>query len=253
MDKDFKKIARPDHIINEQNNYLLFYLQMKISPYFTYFFFKYTKITPNIISITSIIFLSFSIISIFMEDYIYVFFFLFMNLLLDNIDGELARTKKLTSNFGEFLEKLNTDLFNIFFYNSIAFTLHLNGFLNIEYLFFFIFNSIFYTIIRSKISQISLSKDYEINSFRATFIGLYKYSRPIRNQFRHARLIYNFFWNVISSGGVSEIIVGILLISGSIKLTVVYLVFLNITFATYFTLLTTLKYFLYKKYRAQKN
>ena len=253
MDKDFKKIARPDHIINEQNNYLLFYLQMKISPYFTYFFFKYTKITPNIISITSIIFLSFSIISIFMEDYIYVFFFLFMNLLLDNIDGELARTKKLTSNFGEFLEKLNTDLFNIFFYNSIALTLHLKGFLNIEYLFFFIFNSIFYTIFRSKISQVSLSKDYEINNFRATFIGLYKYSRPIRNQFRHARLIYNFFWNVISSGGVSEIIVGILLISGSIKLTVVYLVFLNITFATYFTLLTTLKYFLYKKYRAQKN
>ena len=67
------------------------------------------------------------------------------------------------------------------------------------------------------------------------------------------RLIYNFFWNVISSGGVSEIIVGILLISGSIKLTAVYLVFLNITFATYFTLLTILKYFLYSKYRAQKN
>ncbi len=253
MDKDFKKIARPDHIINEQNNYLLFYLQMKISPYFTYFFFKYTKITPNIISIASIIFLFFSIISIFMENYIYVFVFLFINLMLDNIDGELARTKKMTSKFGEFLEKINTDLFNIFFYNSIAFTLYLKGFLNIEYLFFFIFNSIFYTIIRSKISQISLSKDYEINNFRATFIGLYKYSRPIRNQFRHSRLIYNFFWNVISSGGVSEIIVGILLISGSIKLTAVYLVFLNITFATYFTLLTILKYFLYRKYRAQEN
>ena len=131
MDKNFKKIARPDHIITEQNNYLLFYLQMKISPYFTYFFFKYTNITPNIISIGSIIFLLISIISIFMENYNYVFFFLFLNLLLDNIDGELARTKKLTSKFGEFLEKLNTDLFNIFFYNSIAFTLHLRGFLNL--------------------------------------------------------------------------------------------------------------------------
>ncbi len=250
MDKDFKKIARPDHIINEQNNYLLFYLQMKISPYFTYFFFKYTNVTPNIISIGSIIFLLFSIISIFMENYNYVFFFLFLNLLLDNIDGELARTKNLTSKLGEFLEKLNTDLFNIFFYNSIAFTLYLRGFLNLEYLFFFIFNSIFYTFARGRISQISLSKDYEINHFRATFLGLFKYSNAIRNKFINARVLYNFFWNIISSGGVSEIIIGILLISGNIKLAAIYLIFLNVMVTIYYTFLILFKYFLYKKHKA---
>ncbi len=250
MDKDFKKIARPDSIKNEQNNYFLFYLQMKISPYFTYFFFKYTKITPNIISIFSILFLFFSIISVFIEKYNYAFFFLFLNLLFDNIDGELARTKNLTSKLGEFLEKLNTNLFNIFFYNSIALTLYLNNFLNLEYLFFFIFNSIFYTFVRGRISQVSLSKNYEINHFRATFLGLFKYSNAIRKRFRNARVLYNFFWNIISSGGVSEIIIGILLISGNINLTIMYLIFLNIMVSIYYTFLIIFKFFLYKKHKA---
>ena len=56
MDKNFKKIARPPRIIDEQNQYLLFFFMMKFSPYFTFLISRYTNIKPNTLSLISIFF-----------------------------------------------------------------------------------------------------------------------------------------------------------------------------------------------------
>lgn len=252
MDKSFRSIARPPYIINEQNQYLLFFIMMKFSPYFSYFFSKYTKISANTISWLSIIFLLISFIFLFFFNYLFAFIFLFLNLFLDNIDGELARVNNQTSKLGEFLEKINSDIFYIFFYNIIAFNFYRNDKLDIIFLISFFLISLIHFFLRTKISHINLTDGTKINFFNSIYYGLFKYSNNIRNKYFFSKVLYLFFWNVISSGGVSEIIFGFLLIFEHGDLSLKYLYFYFITLFFYMFFLTFIK-LMQQTFKLEKN
>ncbi len=252
MNKNFRSIARPPYIINEQNQYLLFFIMMKFSPYFTYFFSKHTKVSANTISWLSIIFLLLSFIYLFFFNYLIAFIFLFLNLFLDNIDGELARVNNQTSKLGEFLEKINSDIFYIFFYNIIAFNFYRNDKLSIIILISFFLVSLIHFFLRTKISHINLKDESKINFFNSIYLGLFKYSNNIRNKYFASKVLYLFFWNVISSGGVSEIIFGFLLIFEYDDLSLKYLYFYFITLFSYMFFLTLIK-FIQQNLKPKKN
>ena len=249
MNESFRLRARPPEILKEDQNLFLFYFLVKISPYISIFFSKFRNITPNFISIVSIFFLTFSIYLIFIEKYLLSFFFLLLNLLFDLVDGELARLNNQRSKLGETLEKLNSNLNYILFYNSLALSFYLNDFMNISYLLYFFFVSLIYSFTRNKISQIRLSDKTQQNKYEIILMGLYKYSKDIRDKNKTSKIIYAILRNIISSGGVSEITIFILLVFGSINLIIIYFLFLNsITIIYTFTLIFQ-KFILYKKYK----
>tara|TARA_B100001027_G_C16254193_1_gene326072 strand:+ start:264 stop:1016 length:753 start_codon:yes stop_codon:yes gene_type:complete len=250
MDKNFRKIARPPHIINEQNQYLLFYFMMKISPYFTYFFHRYTNIKPNTLTFLSIFFLLVSFPLIIYKYYFLAFLLLFFNLLLDNIDGELARVNNQSSKLGEFLERINSDIFYVFFYNFICLSFYIENVLELHYVILFIIISLAYFYIRQKISHINIPDKFNINSSNEIFLGLFKYSNDIRNNNFKSKIIYLFFWNIIASGGVSEIILAILILSKNYELTISYIFFYNIIVFIYMVTLLFIKIFLRFTYKS---
>lgn len=244
MDKKFKSIARPDKILNEQNQYFLFFLMMKMSPYFTFFFSKYTNIKPNTISLFSIFFLFLSFWNLLIENYAYSFFFLFVNLLLDNIDGELARVNNQVSKYGELLEKINSDLFYLFFYNLIVYKYFDDQLIELKYFIFFIFVSLLYFFIRSRISHIKIPKTLKLNKLNTILFGLFKYSNDLRNNYGISKLIYIFFWNIISSGGISEIVFAFLLIMNLDAFAINYIFFYFFILFIYIILLFFTKSYL---------
>ena len=243
MDKNFKKIARPPHIINEQNQYLLFFFMMKLSPYFTFLISRYTNLKPNTVSFISIFFLLISFPLIIYKYYFFAFLILFLNLFLDNIDGELARVNNQSSKLGEFLEKINSDIFYIFFYNFICLSFYIENMFELNYLILFIILSLVYFYIRQKISHIYIPDNFNINSLNGIFLGLFKYSRDIRNNNLKSKIIYLFFWNIIASGGVSEIILATLMISKNYDLTIYYIFFYNFIVFIYMITLLSIKIF----------
>lgn len=244
MNDSFKKIARPERIINEQNQYVLFFFMMKISPYFTYAISKYSNIKPNTISFISIFFLLISLPLIIYEYYFYAFLLLFLNLFFDNIDGELARVKSQSSKLGELLEKINSDIFYIFFYNTISLSFYYQNILELYYVIIFFSLSIVYYFIRQKISHINIPNSFDKNLFNEIFLGLFKYSNQIRNKNFTSKFFYLFFWNIIASGGISEIIFAILILSKNYELTINYIFFYNIILMMYITILSLVKIFI---------
>lgn len=249
MDHNFKKIARPDHIIKEQSQYLLFFFMMKVSPYFTYAISRYSNIKPNTISFISIFFLIISFPLIYYENYFYAFLFVFFNLFLDNIDGELARVTDQTSKLGEFLEKINSDIYYLCLYNFICLSFYNQNKIDLYLVIIFFALSIINFFVRGKISHITIPKNYSINSFNAIFFGLFKYSSNIRNNKYISKCTYLFFWNILASGGVSEIIIAILILIKEYELTINYIIFYNIICLIYIIILLAIKTYMKIKYK----
>jgi len=66
-----------------------------------------TKITPNIVTLISLIFGLLSAISIYKHYTILAILFLNISFILDCVDGQIARVKKLESNFGMWLDNIS--------------------------------------------------------------------------------------------------------------------------------------------------
>jgi hypothetical protein len=103
--------------------------------------------------------------------------------------------------------------------------------------------------VRGKISHITIPKNYSINSFNAIFFGLFKYSSNIRNNKYISKCTYLFFWNILASGGVSEIIIAILILIKEYELTINYIIFYNIICLIYIIILLAIKTYMKIKYK----
>tara|TARA_Y100000996_G_scaffold368849_1_gene315477 strand:- start:854 stop:1603 length:750 start_codon:yes stop_codon:yes gene_type:complete len=246
MDEKFRLIARPSRILEKTEAIFLCNIIVKLTPYFSYFFSKHTKIKPNTISITSIFFLSISFFFLITKNYGIAFLFIFLNIFLDHIDGELARINKQTSNFGSFLEKLNSDFFYLFFYNIFVYNFYIDGKINLTIFFILVSISLSFSLIRNRISQITLSENFSFNKINQILLGLFKYSNDIRNKNLTSKITYIFFWNIISSGGISETILCALLFLDLSNLALNYLFFYYLILIIYILSLSIIKIY-YKK------
>ena len=207
MKKELKLKARPLNLLEEQSYSLVHFFLMRISPFLSFFLARYSKIQPNYISIISILFLILSFFFLHSKNYIIAFMFLLLNFFTDNVDGELARIKNQVSDLGEKLEKINSNLFYLFFFNIISLNLYIDNLIDINLFQSFIFISILHYFFRGRISHIKIKDKLELNYINSTYLGLFKYSSTVRNQYIHSKIIYIFFYNILFSGGVSEIII----------------------------------------------
>ena len=142
MKKELKLKARPLNLLEEQSYSLIHFFLIKISPFLSFFLAKYSRIKPNLISIISILFLILSFFFLYNKNYIIAFICLLLNFLTDNVDGEVARIKNQVSNLGEKLEKINSNLFYLFFFNIITFNLYIDNLINLNLFLFFVFKSL---------------------------------------------------------------------------------------------------------------
>ena len=170
---------------------------------------------------------------------------------MDNIDGELARVNNQASKFGEFLEKINSDLFYLLFYNLISFKFYSDRLLELNYFIFFISISLVYFLIRSRISHIQIPHNLKLNKSNTILFGLFKYSNDIRNKYHLSKITYLFFWNIISSGGISEIIFGFLLIMKLDVYTINYIFIYYFILFFYIILLVIIKSYLKRVQRSK--
>jgi len=98
------KITRKETI--KYTDFISNYFYQQLAFLVTSFLIK-TKITPNIVTIISLIFGLLSAISIYMHFTVLAILFLNISFILDCVDGQIARVKKLESNFGMWLDNIS--------------------------------------------------------------------------------------------------------------------------------------------------
>ena len=194
MDKNFKEIARPLNLYTEQSFSLIHFFLMRFTPYITYFLVNCTKTKPNTISIISVICLILSIIFLFFKDYFLAIFFLLLNFVTDNVDGELARVTKQKTLLGGKIEKANSDIFYLLWLNTILFNFFLDNSISKEIFLFLLSISLLHILLRGKISNISLKKNFKFNQFNLLYLGLFKYSYKLRSKNLFSKIVYIFFF-----------------------------------------------------------
>jgi len=241
MDKKFKVNARPLNLLVEQSYSFIHFFLMRCTPYLTYLLVKHSNIKPNTISIISILFLILSFLSLIYRNYSLAFFLLLLNFVTDNIDGELARIKNQTSKLGEKLEISNSNIFYLFFFNIITYNFFVDEIISKNLFLALILISILHNLVRKRISYITLKHDFRFNKVNSIYLGLFKYSSKIRQKNLFSKIIYIFFFNIVFSGGISEIIIAILLILKSYELALIFLLFHYIVKIIYVTLLVSIK------------
>ena len=79
-------------------------INLRVAKYLTYFVAKYTKLTPNQITVISFIFSVFAGVEIANNHYILGAILYQISYIFDIVDGALARVKSLSSKYGAFLD-----------------------------------------------------------------------------------------------------------------------------------------------------
>lgn len=118
------------------------YFYQQIAFYITCFLVK-TKITPNIVTIISLFVGIISAIFVYYQHFILAILFLNFSFILDCVDGQLARVKKLESDFGMWLDNISDRIVENSIILSIGYLYISNKFL-ISGIIFLIFINMLY-------------------------------------------------------------------------------------------------------------
>ena len=118
--KRIQKIIYPFEKIQYEKPYLLATISRRISVVISYYVLNKMQIKPNSVSIFSI-FISFLCFYFFINsNYLLGSVIACLWVVLDNIDGELARLQNSISVLGSSLERINSDIFYILLFPSLS-------------------------------------------------------------------------------------------------------------------------------------
>ena len=127
-----QKIIYPKEKIEYEGPYILATLLRRVSVILTYYILNPVKISANTISLSGFFVSFFCLVSLINSNYFFGSFLSCFWVLLDNIDGELARLQKNSSNFGAVLEKLNSDIFYIFLFPALSIGLYKDNLVSLD-------------------------------------------------------------------------------------------------------------------------
>ena len=189
------------------NFFILHSILRRVSTLITYYILRHTNITPNSISLfqfvlTIVIGIMFSF-SNFLNGSILLIFWV----LLDNLDGELARVKKLESNIGLALEKYNSDLMYIICIPSINLGLYHLGDYSIIYFITSFFACSIYSILRSFISTFPKEKIPLKNKIIIFIACQFKNMDYLRKKNKLFSFIFYSWRNLFAQVGLLEILI----------------------------------------------
>ena len=207
----------------KQRNWWDLIVNLKITKYLTYYIANYTKLTPNQITLISLIFAVFAGIAFLNQYYVAGAILYQISYIFDIVDGALARVTNQTSKFGAFLDVftdwLKAPLLIIillwdkqFFLITILFLLFINCCINKynDMLFFTTKKSI------TKSKEISKSKIGKYFEFMKA-----KYIQPLPGIVEFEALVL-FFYPIFKSDIFLWLGIGLLLLLFLMKFFVVY-------------------------------
>jgi len=210
-----QKIIYPKEKIEYEGPYILATLLRRVSVILTYYILNRIKISANSVSFVSF-FLSFSCLFFFINsNYLFGSLLACLWSLLDNIDGELARLQKSSSNFGAFLEKLNSNIFYMTLFPSLSIGLYRDGLIDFKLMILTFFSLSFFIILRPFFdANFPYKKAINKNSnFLLIIACQFKNGFNYRKKSKMGSFIFYLWRNIFTQSGVNEILLVLLSIT----------------------------------------
>jgi phosphatidylglycerophosphate synthase len=189
------------------NYFILHSILRRVSTLITFYLLKNTNIKPNAISffqflITFFISFCFANLNFILGASLLIFW-----VLLDNIDGELARLKNMESQLGASLERYNSDFMYALCIPSLSFGLYQAFQIEIEILFLSFISCAVYSVLRHFIATFP-NKNFNTNNFLTMLIATqFKNMVNLRKKNRLGSFIFYTHRNIFSQVGLLEIII----------------------------------------------
>ena len=202
-----QKIIYPKEKIEYEGPYILATLFRRISVILTYYILNKLQIKPNSVSLFSILISFFCLMFFINSNYVYGSLLACFWVLLDNIDGELARLQKSTSTFGATLERINSDIFYIFLFPSLSIGLFLDNLIDFKIMVLTFFSTSIFNVLRVFLANYpkKIIKN-NINSKLSDLIECqFKNSFQMRKKSKIGSFIFYTWRNVYSQCGISEL------------------------------------------------
>ena len=205
--KKIQKIIYPFEKIQYEKPYLLATLSRRISVVISYYVLNKMHIKPNSVSIFSI-FISFLCFYFFINsNYLLGSVIACLWVVLDNIDGELARLQNSISALGSTLERINSDIFYIFLFSSLSLGLFRENLIDFNLMIITVFTLALFNILRPFLSNFPYPKMLNKNStFMVIIACQFKNSLNWRKKSRIGSFIFYSWRNVFTQCGINEIL-----------------------------------------------
>jgi len=200
-----QKIIYPKEKIEYEGPYILATLSRRVSVILTYYILNRIKISANSVSFFSFFVSFFCLFFLINSNYLFGSLLACFWSLLDNIDGELARLQKSSSNFGAFLEKLNTNIFYMILFPSLSIGLYRDGLIDFKLMILTFFSLSLFIILRPF---------FDANNKNSNFILIiacqFKNSFNYRKKSKMGSFIFYLWRNIFTQSGVNEILLVLL-------------------------------------------
>ena len=191
----------------KRNFFVLHIIIRRISTVITYFILKDTILKPNFISLINF-FVTFLIaLSFINHKFLLGSALIFLWVLFDNIDGELARLKNMKSTLGAALENHNSNLMYAICIPSISFGLYKINKINIDILTLSFVSCITFSIFRHFIAEFPLKRFKKKNFIFYLVASQFKNMDEVRRKFKFGSIVYYIWRNIFSQVGLSELII----------------------------------------------
>ena len=206
-----QKIIYPQEKIQYESPYILASLLRRLTVLISYFILYPLKISPNLITSISIVLcipISFYFIN---QSFLTASILSCIWVGLDNIDGELARIQKKTTNLGGVLEKLSSDIFYLSLFPSLSIGLYNANQITIELVIITFFCCFAFSILRNYITNfpnIKMTNNFLISFAKCQF----KNSVNEREKNFFGSIFFYLWRNLYTQCGLSELILLILTI-----------------------------------------
>ena len=201
---EIQKIIYPLEKIKYENPYILATILRRLTVLITYYVLYPLRISPNFITIISII-LCLPIAYYFINQYFFLGSILACAwVALDNIDGELARIQKKTTNLGGVLERLSSDIFYLILFPSLSIGLYNANQIDIDLVITTFFCCFGFNILRSYISNFPSIK--KSNIFISFAKCQFKNSVNEREKNLFGKIFFYSWRNIFTQCGLNELI-----------------------------------------------
>jgi phosphatidylglycerophosphate synthase len=201
-----QKILYPTEKIEYESGYIFATILRRISVIITFYVLYPLRVHPNIISLLSIIL-------IFISSYLFINGLFFIGailvgiwVLLDCVDGELARILNKKTKVGGSLEKLNSDILYILFLPSLSIGLYDENIISLPYVFYTFISVTIFNVLRVYISTFPKVKKEVRNKKIILFLKCqFKNNIDARKKNILFSFIFYFWRNIFTQCGILEL------------------------------------------------
>ncbi len=210
-----QKIQRkvyPRSKIDYEKPYILATILRRVSVIISYYFLNNLGIKPNTITIFSFIIAVTSAFFFINTNFFYGACFACVWVLMDNIDGELARLQNTSSELGMILEKISSDFFYIILFPSLATGLFIEELISIEVTLLIFLNLGLFNILRPFLTNFPFKKtipfkDMVKNNFFLLIVACqFKNSTDYRRKTVFGSFLFYSWRNLFTQCGLNELV-----------------------------------------------